>query len=222
MLLNQFVRFTYSMYSILSFSFSATVEVSVQYNKAKYLHSQNQWYFDYFTILLHHHTSLNILINIFNFWWRFRHWQTILINMLDLNSCCWLYWWFWYIKDRDHKQYCTLRDAGARASGHTESSGGHSERGHVLLGLKEDDVDLWSEEAAQHYWTAQTHRDAHGSGLYLREYTQKKWLHHRYIYTVIPPEWFIFIRGVNMGFNLFFHWTQFQSVAKAYAAENVS
>ncbi len=99
-------------------------------------------------------------------------WQQ-LINMLDLNNCCWLYWWFWYIKYRDPKQHCTLREAGARASGHTESSGGHSERGHVLLGLKEDDVDLWSEEAAQHYWTAQTHRDAHGSGLYLREYTQK-------------------------------------------------
>ncbi len=154
----------------------------MQCNKAKYLHSQNQWYFCvYFPILLRHHTSLNILINIFHFWWRFRHWQNIFlnmgdssqINMLDLNNCCWLYWWFCYIKYRDPKQHCTLREAGARASGHTESSGGHSERGHVLLGLKEDDVDLWSEEAAQHYWTAQTHRDAHGSGLYLREYTQK-------------------------------------------------
>lgn len=44
-----------------------------------------------------------------------------------------------------------MREAGARASGHTESSGGHSERGDVLLGLEEDDVNLGSEEAAQHH-----------------------------------------------------------------------
>jgi len=73
------------------------------------------------------------------------------------------------MQDRDHKWYCTLREAGARASGHTESSGGHSERTDVLLGLEEDDVDLGSEQASQHHWTTQTHRDAHGSGLYLRE-----------------------------------------------------
>ncbi len=32
------------------------------------------------------------------------------ISMLDLNNCCWLYWWFWYIKYRDPKQHCTLRE----------------------------------------------------------------------------------------------------------------
>lgn len=44
---------------------------------------------------------------------------------------------------------------------------------HVLLGLEEDDVHLGGEQAAQHNKAAQTHRDAHGGGLYLGESGRK-------------------------------------------------
>lgn len=38
---------------------------------------------------------------------------------------------------------------------------------HVLLRLKQYDVDLGGEEAAEDHGAAQTHRDAHGGGLNL-------------------------------------------------------
>lgn len=64
---------------------------------------------------------------------------------------------------------CTLREAGARAGGHAEAGGGDSEGADILLGLEQDDVDLRSEEAAQHHWAAQADGDAHGGGLNLEE-----------------------------------------------------
>lgn len=64
---------------------------------------------------------------------------------------------------------CTLGEAGARAGGHTEAGGGDSEGADILLGLEQDDVDLRSEQAAQHHRAAQADRDAHGGGLNLEE-----------------------------------------------------
>lgn len=54
-------------------------------------------------------------------------------------------------------------------SGHrgAEAAGRDSKRGHVFLGLKQDDVNLWSEEAAKHHRAAQRDGNAHGSGLHL-------------------------------------------------------
>lgn len=63
----------------------------------------------------------------------------------------------------------TLREAGAWAGGHTEAGGGDSEGADVLLGLEQDDVDLRSEQAAQHHRAAQADGDAHGGGLNLEE-----------------------------------------------------
>lgn len=63
----------------------------------------------------------------------------------------------------------TLREAGAGARGHAEAGGGDSEGADVLLRLEQDDVDLRSEEAAQHHRAAQADRDAHGGGLNLEE-----------------------------------------------------
>ena len=79
-----------------------------------------------------------------------------------------------------HLRVCTFGVAGARGGGGgggggrgggrhggAEAVGGDSERGDVLLGLEEDDVDLGGEEAAQHHRAAQADRDAHGGGLHL-------------------------------------------------------
>lgn len=63
----------------------------------------------------------------------------------------------------------TLRETGAWAGGDTEAGCGHSESAHVLLWLEEDDVDLWSEETAQHHRPTETDGDAHGGGLHLQE-----------------------------------------------------
>ena len=68
----------------------------------------------------------------------------------------------------------TLRETGAGARGDAEAGGGHPEGAHVLLGLKEDDVDLGREEAAQHHRAAQADRDAHGRGLHLKQKKKKK------------------------------------------------
>ena len=43
-----------------------------------------------------------------------------------------------------------------------------SKASNVLLWLEEDDVDLGGKEASQHHRTAQTHRDAHGGSLHLK------------------------------------------------------
>lgn len=51
----------------------------------------------------------------------------------------------------------------------TEAVGSDPERRHVLLRLEQDDVDLGSEEAAEHHRAAQAHRDAHGGGLHLQD-----------------------------------------------------
>lgn len=61
------------------------------------------------------------------------------------------------------------RGRGRRRGRHggAEAVGGDPERRHVLLRLEQDDVDLGSEEAAEHHRAAQTHRDAHGGGLHL-------------------------------------------------------
>lgn len=50
----------------------------------------------------------------------------------------------------------TFRVAGAGSGGRSrhcgaEAAGRDPERGHVFLGLKQDDVNLWSEEAAEHH-----------------------------------------------------------------------
>ena len=63
----------------------------------------------------------------------------------------------------------TLRETGALAGGDAETGGGHSERADILLRLEQDDVDLGSEEAAQHHRPTQTDRDTHGGGLHLKE-----------------------------------------------------
>lgn len=65
--------------------------------------------------------------------------------------------------------HSTLRETRAWASGHTEASGGHPEGADILLRLEQDDVNLGSEEAAQHHRPTQTDRDAHGGGLHLEE-----------------------------------------------------
>lgn len=66
----------------------------------------------------------------------------------------------------------TFRVAGAGTRGRsrdrgTETAGGDTKRGHIFLWLKEDDVNLGSEEAAEHHRTTQTDRNTHGGGLYL-------------------------------------------------------
>lgn len=66
----------------------------------------------------------------------------------------------------------TFRVAGAGSrgrSGHrgAEAAGGDSKRGHVFLGLKQDDVNLWSKEAAKHHRATQRDGNAHGGGLHL-------------------------------------------------------
>lgn len=63
----------------------------------------------------------------------------------------------------------TLREAGAGARGHAEAGGGDSEGADVLLWLEQDDVDLRSEQAAQHHRAAQADGDAHSGGLNLGE-----------------------------------------------------
>lgn len=62
----------------------------------------------------------------------------------------------------------TLADAGAGpGGGAAEAAGGCSVANHVLLGLEEDDVQLGSEEAAEHHRAAEADRHAHGGGLHL-------------------------------------------------------
>ncbi len=68
---------------------------------------------------------------------------------------------------------CTFRVAGAgsrRSSRHcgTEAVSCDSEWGHIFLGLKQDDVNLRGEEAAENHWATQADGDAHGGGLHLR------------------------------------------------------
>lgn len=63
----------------------------------------------------------------------------------------------------------TLRETGARACSDAEAGGGHPEGADILLRLEQDDVNLGSEEAAQHHRPAQTDGDAHGGGLHLKE-----------------------------------------------------
>lgn len=63
----------------------------------------------------------------------------------------------------------TLREAGAGACGHAKAGGGDSEGADVLLRLEQDDVDLWSKQAAQHHRATQADGDAHGGGLNLGE-----------------------------------------------------
>lgn len=66
-------------------------------------------------------------------------------------------------------QTLTLADAGAGpGGGAAEAAGGHSVADHVLVGLEEDDVQLGSEEAAEHHRAAEADRHAHGGGLHLR------------------------------------------------------
>lgn len=65
-----------------------------------------------------------------------------------------------------------MRETGAGASGNTEASGGHPEGADILLRLEQDDVNLGSEEAAQHHRPTQTDRDAHGGGLHLKQETE--------------------------------------------------
>jgi len=60
-----------------------------------------------------------------------------------------------------------LRETGGGASGDADAGGGHSESADILLRLEQDDVDLGSEEAAQHHRPTQTDRDAHGGCLHL-------------------------------------------------------
>lgn len=67
---------------------------------------------------------------------------------------------------------CTFRVAGAGSGGRsrhcgTEAISCDSEWGHVFLGLKQDDVNLWGEEAAENNRTTQTDGDTHGGGLHL-------------------------------------------------------
>lgn len=70
----------------------------------------------------------------------------------------------------------TLRETGTWASGDAEASSSHSEGADILLGLEEDDVDLWSKEAAQHNRPTQTNRNAHGGGLHLERMRGKKFI----------------------------------------------
>lgn len=61
----------------------------------------------------------------------------------------------------------TLRKAGRRPSVDTETRGGHPEGADILLWLEQDDVDLWSEEAAQNHRPTEADGDAHGRRLHL-------------------------------------------------------
>lgn len=68
--------------------------------------------------------------------------------------------------------------AGGRGRGRhrgAEAVGGDPQRGHVLLGLEQDDVDLGGEEAAEHHRAAQTDGDAHGGGLDLPARPEEEW-----------------------------------------------
>lgn len=62
-----------------------------------------------------------------------------------------------------------MRETGACSGGDAVARGGHSESADILLRLEQNDVDLGSEEAAQHHRPTQTDRDAHGGGLHLEE-----------------------------------------------------
>lgn len=62
-----------------------------------------------------------------------------------------------------------MRETGAWAGGDAEAGGGHSQCADILLWLEQNDVDLGSEEAAQHHRPTQTDGDAHGGGLHLEE-----------------------------------------------------
>lgn len=66
----------------------------------------------------------------------------------------------------------TFRVAGTGSRGRSrhcgaEAAGGDSKRGHVFLGLKQDDVNLWSKEAAEHHRATQGDGNTHGGGLHL-------------------------------------------------------
>lgn len=66
----------------------------------------------------------------------------------------------------------TFRVAGAGSGGRgghcgAEAVGCDSECGHIFLRLKQDDVNLGGEEAAEDHRPTQTDGDAHGGGLHL-------------------------------------------------------
>lgn len=70
------------------------------------------------------------------------------------------------------REAATFRVAGAGSGGRSghrgaEAAGRDSKRGHIFLGLKQDDVNLWSKEAAEHHRAAQGDGNTHGGGLHL-------------------------------------------------------
>lgn len=63
----------------------------------------------------------------------------------------------------------TLRKTGGRTGVDAKAGGGHSEVADILLRLKQDDVDFWSKEAAQHHRPTEADGDAHGGRLHLQD-----------------------------------------------------
>lgn len=68
-----------------------------------------------------------------------------------------------------HRWTLTLAEAGAGSgSCAAEAAGGRAVADHVLLRLKQDDVQLGCKQTAEHHRATETYRHAHGGGLHLQ------------------------------------------------------
>ena len=68
-----------------------------------------------------------------------------------------------------HRWTLTLAKAGAGSGSCTaEAAGGCAVADHVLLRLKQDDVQLGCKQTAEHHRATETYRHAHGGGLHLQ------------------------------------------------------
>lgn len=68
-----------------------------------------------------------------------------------------------------HRWTLTLAEAGAGSgSSAAEAAGGRAVADHVLLRLKQDDVQLGCKQTAEHHRATEADRHAHGGGLHLQ------------------------------------------------------